>query len=156
MGKDREVSLREVTADNWEKVVDLELEEDQEDHLADNSYSLAESKFNPLAVPIAIYAGKKVVGFAMYESLAEEGEPDTYSIYRFMVDKKHQGKGYGGAALSLILDKIRATPNWRRTTICYVTENKTAKKFYANFGFKEIGLDEDGEMVAEICAPPGS
>jgi GNAT superfamily N-acetyltransferase len=30
------------------------------------------------------------------------------SIYRFMIDRKHQGKGYSRAALSKALEEIRA------------------------------------------------
>lgn len=146
----KKVSVREVTADNWEKVVDLELLDEQEDFVASNAYSLAESKFNTYAVPRAIYAGKKVVGFLMYETLDEEGEPGTYSIYRFMIDRRQQGKGYGRKALEQTLKEISRQPNCRRITICYVPGNDNAKAFYASFGFAEIGIDEHGEMVAEI------
>jgi GNAT superfamily N-acetyltransferase len=96
----KEVRLKDVTAANWEAVVGLELTDDQEDMVASNAYSLAESKFTPLARPRAVYAGKSVVGFLMYEPLADEGKPQEVSIYRFMIDRKHQGKGYGRAALA--------------------------------------------------------
>ena len=154
MAKDRTIRLEDVTADNWEDVVDLEVADDQEDLVAENAYSLAESKFNPHAIPKAIYAGCKLVGFAMYERLVEEGEPRTFSIYRFMIDKSHQGKGYGRTALGKIIEDIRSAPDCERITICYVPKNKAARKFYASLGFKEIGRDEDGEMIAEILCGP--
>lgn len=91
----KKIQLLEVDAANWEERVDLELEDEQEDYVASNAHSLAESKFNTYAVPLAIYAGKKVDGFLMYEILHEEGEPGTNSIYRFMIDRRWQGKGYG-------------------------------------------------------------
>lgn len=146
----KKISLREVNAENWEEVVDLELEDEQEDYVASNAYSLAESKFNSYAVPLAIYAGKKVVGFLMYETLHEEGEPQTYSIYRLMIDRRWQGKGYGRRALELTLKDIGRKPDCRRITICYVPDNKTAKEFYRSLGFEEVGIDDDGEMIAEV------
>ncbi|MEM8971446.1 MAG: GNAT family N-acetyltransferase [Pseudomonadota bacterium] len=150
----KKISLREVDAENWEEVVDLELEDEQEDYVASNAYSLAESKYNSYAVPRAIYAGKKVVGFLMYETLHEEDEPETYSIYRFMIDRRWQGKGYGRRALEQTLKDIGKRQDCRRITICYVPNNKTAKAFYASLGFEEVGLDDDGEMIAEIRTDP--
>ena len=144
------VHLEEVTADNWEEVVDLELADDQEDLVADNAYSLAESKFNPSAVPKAIYAGKKLIGFVMYEPMIDDDRPHDYLIYRFMIDESLQGKGYGRAALNAIIDEIRRDPECQRIVISYMPENKTARKFYASLGFKEVGKDDDGEIIAEL------
>ena len=72
-------------------------------------------------------------------------------IYRFMIDRRHQGKGYGRAALVLALDEIRALPHVRKVSISYMPDNATAKAFYASLGFVEVGLDEDGEMIAELA-----
>nr|MBX2804588.1 GNAT family N-acetyltransferase [Hyphomicrobiales bacterium] len=141
---------KDVTADNWEAVVDLELREEQQNLVASNAVSIAESKFNPYAVPKAIYAGKKLVGFVMYESCDEDDKPHDYTIYRFMIDKKHQGKGYGRAGLECALDLIRKDRELERIEICYVPENAASRNLYASLGFVETGLDEDGEMIAEI------
>ncbi len=145
------VRLEEVTADNWEEVVELELEEGQEEFLASNAYSLAESKFNPYAEPRAIYAGDTLVGFLMYESETDDGDPHDYNIYRFMIDRRYQGKGYGRAALKRCLQEIQENDDdLELISICYVPNNPRAKAFYASLGFKEVGIDDDGEMVAEI------
>ncbi|MFM1815589.1 MAG: hypothetical protein RLZ98_2284 [Pseudomonadota bacterium] len=149
MSDDR-VVLRDVTADNWEEVVELELAPEQRDFVASNAYSLAESKFNPYAVPKAIYAGKKLVGFLMFESLGDEDRPHDYFIYRFMVDRRHQARGYGRAAMKLLLEELDKDARLRRIRICYVPANEVSRSFYASFGFRETGQDEDGEMQAEI------
>jgi diamine N-acetyltransferase len=145
-----DVRLAEVTADNWEAVADLELGDGQEDLVASNVYSLAESKFDPDARPRAVYAGKRVVGFLMYDVSRSRGKSRKASIYRFMIDRKHQGKGYGRAALGKVLDEIKAIPGMRKVSIGYMPNNPVAKPFYASFGFVEVGLDEDGEMIAEL------
>jgi hypothetical protein len=54
--------------------------DDQQNLIASNAVSIAESMFNPYAGPKAIYAGKKLVGFVMYESLHEDDKPHEYSI----------------------------------------------------------------------------
>jgi diamine N-acetyltransferase len=52
--------------------------------------------------------------------------------------------------MELVLAEIRACADVERITICYHPENPVAKDFYASFGFVEVGLDDDHEMIAEI------
>jgi diamine N-acetyltransferase len=145
------VTLKDVTAANWRAVVSLELAPEQEDLVAGNAYSLVEARFDPDARPRAVYAGRRVVGFLMYEAPATQGGRRAASIYRFMIDRRHQGKGYGRAALARALDEIRALPGARKVTVCYVPGNPVAKDFYASFGFVEVGRDDDGEVIAELA-----
>jgi RimJ/RimL family protein N-acetyltransferase len=65
------------------------------------------------------------------------------SIYRFMIDVKHQGKGYGRAALARALDEIKATTGVKKVSIGYMLENAVAKQFYASFGSVEVGPKAD-------------
>lgn len=146
----KKIRLKDVTADNWEAVADLELDPAQEDLVASNLYSVAESHYDPDARPRAVYAGKRVVGFLMYDVQPAEGKSREASIYRFMIDRKHQGKGYGRAALSKALEEIRAIPGVKRVSIGYMPENPVAGPFYASFGFKEVGRDRDGEVIAKL------
>ena len=143
MGKD--VELKEVTAKNWRAVARLELSPDQSDLVADNLYSIAESKFDPDARPRAVYAGDKPVGFLMYD--ASDGEA---LIYRFMIDRRHQCKGYGRAAVILAIAEIEGLSNVRKVSVSYMPDNKVAEAFFASLGFKGKGPDEDGEMMAEL------
>jgi diamine N-acetyltransferase len=147
--KRRKVSLKKVTADNWEAVVELELDAGQQDLVASNLYSVAEAQFDPDARPRAVYAGKRVVGFLMYDVQRTRGKSRA-SIYRFMIDRRHQGKGYGRSALGLALAEIGAIRGVKRVSIRYMAENPVAKPFYASFGFRELGQDRDGEVIAEL------
>jgi diamine N-acetyltransferase len=144
------VNLKKVTADNWEEVVELQLKAGQEDMVASNLYSVAEAQFDPDARPRAIYAGKHIVGFLMYDVQKTKGKAKEASIYRFMIDRKYQGKGYGRAALSKALEEIRAIQGVNRISILYMPKNPVAKSFYASFGFVEVGRDCDGEMMAVL------
>ena len=145
------VVLRDVTADNRQAVTDLELAPDQHDLVASNADSLAEARTDPDARPRAIYADGCVVGFLMYDAGRPSDDPREALIYRFMIDRKHQGAGYGRTALGKALDEIRALPNVSRIFISYMPDNPVAKRFYASFGFVEVGIDEDGEMIAELA-----
>jgi diamine N-acetyltransferase len=146
----KRVRLAEVTADNWRAVASLRLAPDQAHLVASNLYSLAESKFDQAARPRAIYAGRRVVGFLMYDVSRGRGKSRKAFIYRFMIDAAHQGKGYGRAALAAALAEIRAIPKIRKVAISYMPDNPVAGPFYASFGFAERGRDEDGEMIAEL------
>jgi len=146
----KKVRLSAVDENNWEAVCDLKLTAEQKSFVSSNLYSIAESRFNRYAQPMAIYAGKKLVGFLMYESMHQDDAPDDYSIYRFMVDKKRQGKGYGREALKLAIKEIQNNSRWRNVFICYEPENTVAANLYKSIGFVETGLDDDGEMVAVI------
>jgi diamine N-acetyltransferase len=150
------VELRDVTADNRDAVIALELAPGQEDLVASNAYSLAQARRDPDSHPRAVYAGTRIVGFLMYEVIRRRNKRNEASIYRFMIDRKHQGRGYGRAALSRALDEIRAIPHVTRISISYMPENPVTKRFYASLGFVEVGLDEDGEMIAEIENRPAA
>jgi diamine N-acetyltransferase len=146
-----EVELKDVTADNCSAVAGLELDPTQQDLVASNVESLFEAQSDPDARPRAVYAGERVVGFLMYDAGAPDDEPREAAIYRFMIDREHQGKGYGRAALARALEEIRAIiPRVEKISISYMPDNPVAKPFYASFGFVEVGLDEDGEMLAEL------
>ena len=147
----KDVHLKEVTAANWRAVVKLKLSETQKELVASNLYSLAESKFDPSARPRAVYAGKRVVGFLMYDVPDADDDDRVAAIYRFMIDREHQGKGYGRAALAKALEEIKAMPGIKKISICYVPENPVAKQFYGSFGFVEVGRDEDHEVIAELA-----
>jgi diamine N-acetyltransferase len=145
------VELRDVTAKNRQAVIDLELDPEQQELVASNAESLKDARSDRGARPRAVYAGERVVGFLMYDPGEPDDDPREALIYRFMIDRRHQGEGYGRAAINKALDEIRAIGGVRKIFISYMPENPVAKPFYASFGFVEVGTDEDGEMIAELA-----
>ncbi|HZD91054.1 MAG TPA: GNAT family N-acetyltransferase [Pseudolabrys sp.] len=143
----RTVKLTPVTRRNWEAVADLELAPEQRELVAGNLYSLAESKFDPSARPRAIVAGGQVVGFLMYD-VSRGGRRAL--IYRFMIDRRQQGKGYGRAALAAAIAEIGRIRGMKTVAISYMAGNRVARDFYAGFGFRPAGRDADGEVIAEL------
>ncbi len=142
-----EVSLRPVTKGNYDEVCELDVTKEQQEYVACNMYSLVESMFNEGYETRAIYFNEAPVGFFMWVQESNE----KISIWRFMVDEKHQQKGIGRTALNLALDEIKQTSGLRMIEICYDPANPVAKEFYSSFGFAETGMDEDDEdMLAVI------
>ena len=146
------ISLRAVTADNFDILSELPLLPQQRDYLASNDYSIAQASFYPATMHTrAVYCDEEVIGFLMFVSPDDDDPPGHYRIWRFMVDHRRQGQGHGRAALGLALAEIRARPDARSIEICYKPGNANAKKFYASMGFVETGMDAEGcDMLAVI------
>lgn len=141
------VSLAKITKHNYEAICELEVSEEQEDYVASNTWSLVEAAYNRKYSPRAICVNEEPVGFFMWV----QESTSKISIWRFMIDKKHQQKSIGRKALDLALHEIKKTPNLKEIEICYNPNNPVAKGFYSSFGFVEIGMDADGEdMLAMV------
>ena len=91
-----------------------------------------------------------MIGFDIADEDAErEKYPflnNNYLIWRFMIDKNHQNKGYGKAAMQLALDFIRTWPcgEAEYCWLSYEPENETARKLYRSFGFMEAEKMPEG------------
>ena len=94
------ILLKEITKENFWDAVSIEVASEQTDFVTSNAVSIAQSKVQPECIPLAVYDDKTMVGFVMYCIDEDDGE---YWIYRMMVDKNHQSKGYGKKALDLNL-----------------------------------------------------
>lgn len=103
----------------WE-IVKLKVKDEQSNFVAPNNYSLTEAyatnQSGYIALPFGIYHEGKPIGFVMlgYSDIGDEDEPEivknNYCIWRFMIDEKYQGKGYGKQAMGLVMDKILTFP----------------------------------------------
>ena len=148
-----DVKLMKVVRDNFNDVIELELEEAQKNEISSNVITIAESTLSPyfhLFHHRAIYVDDKVVGFVEYQ-FGEIGEfdEDECTIWRFMIDRKHQNSGIGKIAMGLLLKEIKAHERCKLVDIYYNPKNIAAKKLYARHGFKENG-SRDGDVIAEI------
>jgi diamine N-acetyltransferase len=142
-----EVSLRQITKENYEKVCELDVTKEQQDYVACNMWSLVESNFNDGYETRAIYVDKEAVGLFMWVKESKS----KISIWRFMIDQAHQQKSIGRMALNLALAEIKEVAGLQEIEICYNPNNPVAKKFYSSFGFSEVGMDDDDEdMLAVI------
>lgn len=143
------VTLEDITAQNFEHYMEMELPEHQRGYLASNAYSIAQARYYDDYIPRGICLDGKPAGFLLYDKQSNNNVGE-YGIYRFMVDHPQQGKGIGRRAMTLLLEELKAKPDVKLITICYKPDNANAQAFYRSFGFEETGLDEIGEMIAVI------
>ena len=95
----------------------------------------------------AIYIDDKMVGFTMFAFDEEyEDSNDRYWLWRFMIDKNLQGRGYGRLALEEIIKyfKSNGANNIKLST---KESNVKALSLYHKFGFKKNGEMNDEETV---------
>jgi len=138
------VELKEIGESNYKEVLALDVDPDQKSHVAPNVVSLAQAwVFRDVARPFAIFAGDTVVGFAMLEV---DLKKPSYDIWRFMIDRHHQRKGYGRAAMERILAYLSSI-GAREVRLSYVPGNTAAQTLYAGCGFEPTGEVEGGEIV---------
>ena len=143
------IELRNVTKENWIDCIRLSLHPEQESYLASNVASIAESKFEPNNQLRAIYKKEDAIGFLAFCVEDEPPDPELYWLFRFMIDKKFQNKGYGTEALKLVIKEIKGLGAKRIYTM-HKPKNKIAKKLYQKIGFSYIGSLEDGDLLMEI------
>lgn len=144
-----EVTLRDVTRENWIECARLEVAEAQSAFVAPNAWSLAESKYDPVWIPQAVYAGDEMVGFVMYG--VEDG---AGWILRLMVDERHQGKGYGLAAVRAAVPRLKALVDGP-FRLSVMPSNTAALEFYRKAGFRETGEMSYGEVVMDLVEDAG-
>ena len=161
------IHLEKIDAKNVWDVLDLKLRKAQKEFVAPNDISIVQA-YTAIgtgcsAFPFAIYNDEKVVGFLMvgYNEAAlyelDDAEPpaalkNNYSIWRLMIDKKYQNRGYGREAIRLALEFIRTWPCGKAEycEISYEPENEVAGALYRSCGFAENGELDGDEIVAVL------
>ncbi len=141
------ITLKEITEKNLWPIMKLNVKESQKKFVAPNANSIAEAYFSKEALFRAIYADDEPVGFVMLH--ADEKEPE-YFLWRLMVDKNHQGMGYGFQAMKLVTDHVKTLPGAVELLTSYVPGDGDPSPFYYKIGFEETGEVEDGEKVLKL------
>jgi len=137
------VSLREVTDDNLKDVISLSVSDEQQDFVAPNVNSLAEAAVVSDAWFRAIYEGETPVGFLM---LSDSRAQQRYYLWRMMIDREHQRKGYESASLSLLVNHVSTLPGATNLYVSWIPDPGGPAPFYKKFGFVETGRIEGQEV----------
>lgn len=141
------VSLREITAETVHEICDLAVTEAQRNFVADNARSIAQKHFAPHGWMRAIYADETPVGFVM---LSEKPEVPEYYLWRFMIDARYQGLGFGRRALELLIDRVKTLPGATELLTSVVPKPGGPEPFYRKLGFVLTGEMEHGEAVMKL------
>ncbi len=162
------IRLEKIDHKNIWDVVDLMVFRSQKNFVAPNWVSIVQAygvrDSATAAFPFAVCSGTKPVGFLMigfneaasYDAFDGVEPPKVlfgnYSLWRLMIDKRYQNRGYGREAVRLALEFIRTWPCGRAEycALSYEPENETARELYHSFGFRENGETDGDEVVAVL------
>ena len=141
------VTLREITADSVRTICQLSVHDEQQKFVAPNGISIAQAYFSKYAWFRAIYADTTPIGFLMLEDKPEEAE---YYLWRFMIDARYQGMGFGRRSLLLLIDRVKTRPNATELLTSVVQGEGSPQGFYEKLGFKLTGEYEEEEAIMRL------
>ena len=147
------VSLREVTAETVLAITRLAVDKSQEGFVAPNAISFSQALFAPEAWYRAIYLDDAPVGFVMLEDQSQRVPPPEHpqiSLWRYMIDARHQGQGIGRAALRLVIEQVRSRKRFATLETSYVPGPGCPEPFYLGLGFRHTGRLDGREVVLEL------
>ena len=156
--------LEKVNAKNVWEILKLQVLENQKSFVASNNISIIEAyttiTANGRAFPFGIYDDDTPVGFLMigydvddYWEDAPDVATGNYNLWRLMIDKNYQHKGYGRQAVKLALDFIKTCPcgTAEYCWLSYEPENEIARKLYLSLGFEErLDLYKDNLEIPAV------
>ena len=156
------MKLVDITKENWIKVIFLTTNKQVtiqgnrdpydagnmptlcEDFVASNALSIVQSVYEKGWITKAIEHDGELLGFTMY---GYREEKDFYELCRIMIDREHQGKGYGTQAIKLVLEEMRAIDGCKEVYLSTDPENVVGKHVYEKIGFtSENKMLDDEEL----------
>ncbi len=142
------VSLREITIETVLAITSLAVAPDQQRFVTSNAISIAQAYFlRDIAWFRGVYADDIPVGFVM---LLDDVAAQEYHLWRFMIDARYQGRGYGRRAFELLLEYVRSRPGARVLTVSCVPGEGSPCPFYERLGFQPTGEIKYGEVVMHL------
>lgn len=140
------IHLEKITEENFIDAFHLKLAPGQEAFVSHPVKSLAQAYvYRDQCQPFGIYADEKMVGYVM---VIYDYDVPEYDIWHMMIDEAEQGKGYGSAAMALVLDYIKAKPfgSSDRVALTCNKENENALALYQKLGFAPTGAEDEDEI----------
>jgi diamine N-acetyltransferase len=159
MDESQAVHFREITEANRAAVEALVVAPDQERYVRDVAGSLVEATEYGDARPRfwALYDVDTPVGFVMISDgitpadMQRKGYLGPYYLWRLLIDRDHQRRGYGTAAIRLVVAHLRASRPDAHTLITSCQPGPlTPVPFYLGLGFQDTGEIHDGEAVLTL------
>jgi len=147
IGQNAKVTLRRITAKTVRAICNLNVSDNQKKLVAPNAVSIAQAYFCRNAWFRAIYADETPVGFVMLYEVPKRGK---YYLWRFMIDSKYQGRGYGRRTLELVIERVKKLPKAKALTLSVVRAEGGAENLYLESGFMFTGKIEEGEHVMKL------
>lgn len=149
------IQLEPITKENLNAVLALAVREEQRGFVSSPAESLAQAYvWSQTAYPFAVCDDHRVVGFIMmgyYENKR------YYTLWKLLIDRNHQRKGYGRKALELGIAFLRDQFGVSEVFTGVSPGNAAAKSLYRSVGFRVTGLFENNmEEMCLKCLEQGS
>ena len=154
--------LKKINKNNVGEILKLEVFDNQKSFVATNNISIIEAYIalteNNHVFTFGIYKDDIPIGFLMIGfdvNSDDEGAPriakGNYNIWRLMIDKKFQGKGFGKKAINLALEFVNTFPcgTAKYCWLSYESDNDVARQLYKSVSFVETD-EKDGEEIVDI------
>ncbi|CAM4007972.1 GNAT family N-acetyltransferase [Lederbergia lenta] len=145
------IEILDVTNEDVQDILHLTVEETQTSFVETTEQCLKEAKECANYKPVGLYANKTLVGFAMYGSFPQEN--GRVWLDRFLIDTKHQGRGFGKLMLDAMIKKLTKEFSCKQIYLSIVENNQAALHLYEKFGFQLTGesdINNEKIMVKKI------
>jgi diamine N-acetyltransferase len=131
--------LAELTADNIDAAIGLELRPGQERFVAPVVRSIAEAYVHPTAWPRVVFDGDQLAGFVM-ANFDPDNEQEAFrcGIWRLNVAAAAQGRGVGRFAVDAVAEEARRRGQ-ARITVLWKRGPGGPEGFYLKLGFVATG-----------------
>ena len=127
--------LTDVTEYNWIEAASLSVKDSQKEFVAPALGILARGYvYRGCGAKVYLIENDGIIaGAALVREFTEE--PLGYDLQQFMIDRRYQGKGYGSAALDLILAELRAEGRYDHVEVCVKKKDLEAIRLYKKHGY---------------------
>lgn len=148
------IHFKKINQENLFQIIQLyeTLDEKQKKCVAPNHISLAQAYVTKNVWVRSVYNDEIPIGFVMLKLIDEEipnEDQPSYFLWRFMIAKDFQNKGYGKKVLDLLTKKTKDDNQKYLYTSCEMLENMPYQ-FYLDYGFIDTHEIDDGEQVLKL------
>lgn len=156
------LKLKKINRKNVGEILKLEVFDNQKSFVATNNISIIEAYLaiveNGHVFTFGIYNDDAPIGFLTIGFDVNSDDADApkiakgnYNIWRFMIDKNFQGRGFGKKAMDLALEFVKTFPygTAKYCWLSYESDNDVARQLYQTVGFVETD-EKDGEEIVAI------
>ncbi len=149
---------REIEFGNLSALLKLKVMPSQEKFVAPNSVTVAQYHYEPSAWMRSLWFDDQVVGMvsminpAIESPSFEEGDrTDGAYLWRLMIGSDFQGKGYGRAAMDIVMEQTRRW-GYSKLYTSLVPGEGTPQPFYEAIGMTLTGrvLDKELELLMQV------
>ncbi len=138
------LELRSIDKTNFYEICQLQVAKNQLNHVDSNVISLAEANFMSFPWFKGIYADNNPIGFVLVNADTVTGK---FELWRFMLDKSQQSKGYGRIAIDLLKSALVKEFGISALYTSVVTGSDSPQGFYESCGFESTGHLVEGREI---------